>query len=101
MLNSIVLHPNSDGKKVSMNDLRGKIVLVDVWATWCGPCKAEIPHLKKLEEEFKGLDVAFVSVSVDKKQDLEKWLHFTRKEQLGGIQLSAADDKSFEDFSNK
>ena len=35
---------------------------IDVWATWCGPCNAEIPHLKKLEEEFEGRNICFVSI---------------------------------------
>jgi len=90
--------PDVSGKRVAMSDLKGKIVLVDVWATWCAPCKAEIPYLKKLEEEFKGLDVAFVSVSVDKKEDREKWTKFIEKEELGGIQLFAGEYKSFDDF---
>jgi thiol-disulfide isomerase/thioredoxin len=90
--------PDVNGKRVAMSDLKGKIVLVDVWATWCAPCKAEIPHLKKLEEEFKGLDVVFVSVSVDKKEDREKWTKFVEKEELGGIQLFAGENKSFDDF---
>jgi thiol-disulfide isomerase/thioredoxin len=89
--------PDISGKKVAMSDLKGKIVLVDVWATWCVPCRAEIPHLKKLEEEL-GLNVVFVSISVDKKEDREKWTKFVEKEQLGGIQLFAGEDKSFDDF---
>jgi thiol-disulfide isomerase/thioredoxin len=78
------------GKKVSMNDLKGKVVLIDVWATWCGPCKVELPHLKKLEEEYKDKDVTFVSVSVDVEKDKEKWKKMVAKDQLGGIQLFAS-----------
>ena len=38
------------GKKVSLSDFKGKYVYIDIWATWCGPCQREIPHLQKLEE---------------------------------------------------
>jgi thiol-disulfide isomerase/thioredoxin len=76
-----------EGKTVSLSDLKGKIVLVDVWATWCAPCKAEIPHLKKLEEEMKGKNVVFVSYSVDDLKDKGKWEEMVVSEKLGGIQL--------------
>ncbi len=82
-------YENLAGKKVSMNDLKGKVVLIDVWATWCGPCKVEIPHLKKLEEEFKGKNVEFVSISVDVEKDKEKWKNMIAKDSLGGTQLFA------------
>lgn len=82
-------YPDKNGKTVSMADLKGKVVLIDMWATWCGPCKAEIPYLKKLEEEMKGTDVAFVSVSVDEAKDKEKWLKMIETENLGGTQLFA------------
>lgn len=83
-------YPDKEGKTVSMADLRGKVVLVDVWATWCGPCKAEIPHLKKLEEELKGTDVQVVSISVDEAKDKGKWLKMIKEEELGGLQLFAS-----------
>ncbi|TCC99649.1 TlpA family protein disulfide reductase [Pedobacter hiemivivus] len=83
-------YPDNSGKTVSMADLRGKVVLVDVWATWCGPCKKEIPSLKKLEEEMKGMDVQVVSISVDEAKDKEKWLKMIKDENLGGLQLFAS-----------
>lgn len=82
-------YPDKNGKTVTMADLKGKVVLVDVWATWCGPCKAEIPHLKKLEEEMKGTDVQVVSISVDEAKDKDKWLKMIKDENLGGLQLFA------------
>lgn len=82
--------PDKNGKMVQFNDLKGKVVLIDVWATWCGPCKAEIPHLKKLEEEMQGTDVEVVSISVDEAKDKEKWVKMIQEESLGGLQLFAA-----------
>jgi len=82
-------YPDKDGKTVSLASLKGKVVLVDVWATWCGPCRQEIPFLKKLEEEMKGKAVAFVSLSTDAVADKEKWLKMIKDDNLGGIQLFA------------
>lgn len=83
-------YPDLDGKKVSLTDFKGKVVLVDVWATWCGPCKAEIPALKKMEEEMHNQDVVFMSVSVDEAKDHQKWKDFVAKENLKGVQLFAS-----------
>ena len=83
-------YPDKEGKTVTMDDLKGKVVLIDVWATWCGPCKEEIPHLKKLEEEMKGTDVAIVSISVDVAKDKDKWLKMIADDHLGGTQLFAS-----------
>mgnify|MGYP002556833638 CR=1 FL=1 len=82
-------YPDVDGKMVSLSDFKGKVVLVDVWATWCGPCRQQIPYLKKLEEEMHGTDVVFVGVSVDESKDKQKWLDFIKTEGLKGVQLLA------------
>lgn len=83
-------YPDVNGKMVSLSDFKGKVVLVDVWATWCGPCRGEIPYLKKLEEEMHGTDVVFIGVSVDEAKDKQKWLDFVEKEGLKGVQLLAS-----------
>lgn len=83
-------YPDVNGKEVSLSDFKGKVVLVDVWATWCGPCRGEIPHLKKLEQEMHGTDVVFLGVSVDEAKDKQKWLDFIKKEELAGVQLLAS-----------
>lgn len=79
--------PDIDGKKISLSDLKGKVVLLDMWATWCGPCRAEEPHWEKLNEAFKGKAVAFVGVSTD--QDKPKWEEYVKTKSLKGIQLHA------------
>ena len=64
-----------DGKKVKLSDYRGKVVLFDIWATWCGPCRAMIPHERELSDRLKEKPFTLVSVSADdKKESLEKFL---------------------------
>jgi len=82
-------YENHAGGKTKLGDLRGKYVYIDVWATWCGPCRAEIPSLKKIEEKYHDKKIAFVSISVDEQKDYEKWKKFVVEKQLGGIQLYA------------
>jgi len=77
------------GDQISLADLSGKYLYVDVWATWCGPCLREIPSLKALEEEYHDKNVAFVSISVDKESDFEKWQNMIASKELGGVQLFA------------
>jgi cytochrome c-type biogenesis protein len=54
-----------DGKPVSLDELRGKVVLLNVWATWCVPCRAEMPGLEALQQKFAGKDFKVVGVSID------------------------------------
>lgn len=87
-------YPDRDGNDVSLADLKGKYVYVDVWATWCGPCKREIPYLKALTEEYDGKDIAFVSISIDEQKDYEKWLAMLNEKEMEGIQLFSDNDWS-------
>ena len=54
-----------NGKTLSLKDFNGKYLYIDVWATWCGPCKKEIPFLKELEKKFEGKNITFLSLSTD------------------------------------
>lgn len=82
-------YENHKGGKTSLDDLKGKYVYVDVWATWCGPCIGEIPALKELEKKYHGKNIEFVSISVDDKKDYDKWKKFVTDKQLIGTQLYA------------
>jgi len=54
-----------DGRKVELKNLKGKVVLINFWATWCGPCKEEMPSMEALTLQFKGKDFVFLAISVD------------------------------------
>ena len=57
--------PGLDGKKVSLADYKGKVVLLNIWATWCAPCVAEMPSMEKLYQELKDEGFELLAVSVD------------------------------------
>ena len=63
---------NPDGEVVDFSEFKGKYVYVDLWASWCGPCCREIPHLQALEKELEGSDVVCVSISTDADEDAWK-----------------------------
>ena len=83
-----------NGKLVSLDDLIGKNVYVDVWATWCGPCLGEVPSLKIMEEKYRSKNIEFVSLSIDRQKDKEKWLNMIEEKSLKGTQLMADKDWS-------
>jgi len=62
------------GKKVTLNDFKGTYIYIDVWASWCLPCRKESPIFESLSEKFKHKNIEFVSISIDKKK--EDWLDF-------------------------
>ena len=78
---------NVNDQMVALEDLKGKNVYIDVWATWCGPCKMEIPHLKELESDYHDKNIEFVSISVDVPKDEQKWKDMVADKELKGVQL--------------
>ena len=82
-------YPDTNGKIISLDDLKGKYVFIDIWATWCGPCIREIPYLKEIHEAYENKGIDFVSLSIDDQEDKEKWLKMIKDQNLPGTQLLA------------
>lgn len=84
-----------DGKQYTLADFAGKYVYIDVWATWCGPCRKEAPYLAELEHKFNGEGVYFVGLSCDKSR--EAWEKAVRAGEVKGIQLYLEPGNTFMD----
>ena len=72
-------YPDINNNLISLSDFKGELVYIDVWASWCGPCKKEIPSLKKLEYDFKDENLTFLSISVD--ENKEDWTSMVIKKK--------------------
>lgn len=70
----------TDGQRVSLDDLKGKVVLLDFWATWCAPCRAALPHMRSIAKNFKDQPLVVLSVSLD--SDEQKWKDFIVKNEM-------------------
>lgn len=62
---------DADGRTINLSKFRGKVVVVNLWATWCGPCVTEMPTLAALQKRYEGKDLAVVPISVDRKSALQ------------------------------
>jgi peroxiredoxin len=78
--------PNMGGETVTLSSLKGKVVLIDFWASWCGPCRKNNPHLVKFYKKYhtKGLEI--IGISID--QDADAWKKAVEKDKLLWIQLN-------------
>ncbi len=78
--------PDEKGKEVSIASFKGKFVLVDFWASWCGPCRMENPTVVKAYNDFKNKNFTILGVSLDK--DKDKWLEAVKKDNLTWTHIS-------------
>jgi thiol-disulfide isomerase/thioredoxin len=78
--------PSPDGKEIALSSLKGKLVLIDFWASWCGPCRKEMPNVIKIYSKFKNKGFEIYGVSLD--QDKEKWMEAITKDGINWPQVS-------------
>jgi peroxiredoxin/predicted negative regulator of RcsB-dependent stress response len=71
---------DTDGQRISMDELQGKVVLLDFWATWCVPCREALPHIREVAKKFQGQPLVILSVSLD--SDEQKWKEFIGKNEM-------------------
>lgn len=84
-----ILGKDAKGNTLKLSDFRGKWLYIDIWATWCGPCKYEIPFLAKMKKKFEGLPVVFLGISVDKKSEEGNWKKMLIEMDMKGMQMIA------------
>ncbi len=84
--------PGIDGTIVHLSDLKGKVVLIDFWASWCGPCRQNNPHLVNLYKKFRSKGVEILGISLDNND--ESWKRAVQQDQLEWIQVN--DNKGWE-----
>lgn len=75
-----------DGKPFTLSSLKGKVVMIDFWATWCPPCIRSIPEAKNIWNTFKKKDFILLGVSLDK--DLDTWKNYVKEQQMSWIQVA-------------
>jgi thiol-disulfide isomerase/thioredoxin len=73
-----------DGQQISLDSLAGKVVLIDFWATWCGPCREALPHIRQIAQEFAGQPFVVLSVSLDDSN--HEWREFVAKNGMTWLQ---------------
>jgi thiol-disulfide isomerase/thioredoxin len=83
---------NIEGEEVSLSDFKGKVVYIDFWASWCGPCMQQVPYAKELQAEYAdNKDMVFLYISIDR--DEKAWRKAVKEKELKGVHVLAKDFK--------
>jgi peroxiredoxin len=80
--------PDTSGKQITLSSFRGKYVLLDFWASWCGPCRDENPNVVKLYKKYKSKNFTILSVSLDRAKDRKEWMNAIHNDHLTWTQVS-------------
>ena len=83
---------DKQGMEFSLNHFKGKYIYIDVWASYCGSCLKEVPYFEQLKQDYKGQNISFVSVSLDRKENA--WLNALKKHGMTDYQFKVEDDWS-------
>ena len=80
--------PDTEGKEVTLSSFRGKYVLVDFWASWCGPCRRENPNVVDAYNKFRGKNFTILGVSLDRPGQKDNWLKAIKDDNLTWTHIS-------------
>jgi thiol-disulfide isomerase/thioredoxin len=87
----------NDGREVDLSQMKGKVVLVDFWATWCGPCKKELPRVKAAQEKFRAQGFEIIGISCDNDKDTLK--QFVEKNKIPWPQYLGGQERTKNQFT--
>ena len=77
-----------EGKQLSLNEVKAKVIILDFWASWCGPCRKENPNVVKLYEAYKDKGLEIIGISLDKEGQKKRWLDAIEKDNMTWKQIT-------------
>ncbi|WP_353778477.1 redoxin domain-containing protein [Winogradskyella sp. 3972H.M.0a.05] len=80
--------PDKDGNKIALNDIKGKVTIVDFWASWCGPCRRENPNVVRVYEQYHDKGLEIIGVSLDRANQKDRWLKAIEDDKLNWHHVS-------------
>ncbi|MDC1266258.1 TlpA family protein disulfide reductase, partial [Flavobacteriaceae bacterium] len=80
--------PNPEGEQITLSEIKGKVTIVDFWASWCKPCRIENPNLVKLYDKYHSKGLEIISVSLERGNQKAFWIEAIKKDQLSWYNVS-------------